>query len=279
MKKKEKTEDQVFVDKMLYIIISIPLLSAMFMYMFSYFFQFPQSPLVGSIDGWLGFTGGVIGGTLTLFGVSITLREQNKLRNLDEEKRDNERKELLAIQYKPMLSSSKSLSPIDLKIKNHDKITNIICFGSNEIERSVNDCNKGFHFKIYNKGRGEAYITKITPHIESNVPTLEIIEPPKGYDSVWILKQEEELQFIVLFQDKLKYLENIKDDAHPLLGSKIRIVIDFTDLLHFYDYSFTFETTLIYNESIPDVSIVTDGGFIASYKDCGEFTDDFNKNR
>lgn len=30
--------------------------------------------------------------------------------------------------------------------------------------------------------------------------------------------------------------------------SKIRIVIDFTDLLHFYDYSFTFETTLIYNE-------------------------------
>jgi hypothetical protein len=105
-KKKEKADDQVFTNKVLLIIIAIPLLSAIFTYMFSYFFQFPKSILVGTIDGWLGFTGGVIGGTLTVFGVILTLREQNKLRDLDEQRRDKEKKEEDQKKYLPYFSLS-----------------------------------------------------------------------------------------------------------------------------------------------------------------------------
>ncbi len=138
-KKKEKTENQVFVDKMLSIIISIPLLSAMAMYLFSQFFQFPKSLLVGSIDGWLGFTGGVIGGTLTLFGVSITLREQNKLRDLDERKRDNEKKEEDRKKYMPYFSLFYSHTNICAlnNIPNHN-FFNIFYFDSHSIKNESN---------------------------------------------------------------------------------------------------------------------------------------------
>ena len=55
-------------------------------------------------DAWISFFGAIIGGSLTLFGVWWTIIEQQKSRKEDQRIHDLERKEELAIQYKPMLS-------------------------------------------------------------------------------------------------------------------------------------------------------------------------------
>lgn len=54
-------------------------------------------------DTWIGFYGSIIGGVLTVLGVWWTLDEQNKQREKDKVIRDQERKEELAIKYKPFL--------------------------------------------------------------------------------------------------------------------------------------------------------------------------------
>lgn len=52
----------------------------------------------------IGYGGSILGGFLTLYGVWWTINEQNRIRNEDQTKRDEERREELINQYKPILT-------------------------------------------------------------------------------------------------------------------------------------------------------------------------------
>lgn len=51
----------------------------------------------------VGYGGSILGGFLTLYGVWWTIKEQDRIRKEDQEKRDYERKEELTLAYRPIL--------------------------------------------------------------------------------------------------------------------------------------------------------------------------------
>jgi len=66
------------------IIIAIYIIVAsLFTYLICGEFQIPSSPIVGTTDAWIGFSGSLIGGAITLFVLYLTLESQNKNKKKD----------------------------------------------------------------------------------------------------------------------------------------------------------------------------------------------------
>lgn len=64
-------------------------------------------PKVGTQDGWLSLWGALGGGAMTILGVWYTIRKQNEVQEENNKLHEIERKEELAIQYKPYLDTIK----------------------------------------------------------------------------------------------------------------------------------------------------------------------------
>ncbi len=111
----------------------------------------------------LSYSGSIIGGTFTLLGVFLTIEHNNFLREQEQKLRDKERKEELAIQYKPYFLSPKfyTLHQSDLEL---DIFLQDICDKDGTIidKEYIEYHKKREIIKSENTGRGEAIIEKIT---------------------------------------------------------------------------------------------------------------------
>lgn len=134
--------------KSLVMIISVVLLSPILVncyYSLKSPFGFISSE---NINGWIGFAGSILGGSLTLVGVLLTILYQRE-----------SKKEELCVQFKPVINISSS----------DDK----------SIEFYLPTKTLNFGVKLINGGRGEAKIIKSTVNhclISSEYPTFEDFE-------------------------------------------------------------------------------------------------------
>lgn len=109
------------------------------------------------------YSGAVIGGGMTLFGVIITIMYQEIKLDEDREEKEKQHKEDLAIQYRPFLLPIKPIqikgaeldySPTSNPIKN--EYGEVIEVDNQEVYEKV------IYLKLKNNGRGEAIIKNIS---------------------------------------------------------------------------------------------------------------------
>ena len=167
------------------------------------------------IDAWIGFYGAVIGGSLTLFGVWWTITDQKKIREDDQELRDKERKENLAIEYKPHFSSPTKVKISSQNFNDEDIYSNSAISISQKIT-------------LLNCGRGEAVIKKISSEAWY-VNTNDIcIFYTKNKDEIF---PEEELEVNFKF-DIYNFIRLLEKDFHYTYV----YTIIYTDLFDQYEY-------------------------------------------
>lgn len=97
------------------------------------------------------YSGAVIGGGMTLLGVIFTINHTNAIREKDRKERDLERKEELAIRYKPILTITSNFELLDRNGKSIKKL------GIDEYKHGR------IYVKLKNNGRGEANNIHILP--------------------------------------------------------------------------------------------------------------------
>lgn len=119
----------------------------------------------------VGYFGSILGGFFTLYGVWWTITDQNSKKEVDLKLRDKERKENLAIQYKPMLIVKRILYDKTICIKK-DSLSEYQ-IPEYQIIQHIHDPKYTPKLKspclllntlIANKGRGEALNIKIKPN-------------------------------------------------------------------------------------------------------------------
>lgn len=98
----------------------------------------------------LGYLGAIIGGGMTLLGVIFTINHTNAIREIDRKERDLERKEELAIQYKPIITAevvetSEIMGGI---IKSKICIKNVGRGEANDLKFSIDQLN-GNDYSLY----------------------------------------------------------------------------------------------------------------------------------
>lgn len=137
--KKENGNDNLFT----YVITLVLFFSAPF----TWFAITTPSP-IGFIrpehqEAWLGFFGSIIGGAVTILGVYWTITEQNKQIKKEKRDRDQERKEELALQYKPIIKVTQPEDAYEKKVI---------------FQTFLNTSGKLINILVYleNIGRGEA---------------------------------------------------------------------------------------------------------------------------
>lgn len=128
----------IFIVSLVSIIILCSILTTSLLKQHFFPYDFP-----GTIDSWISASASIAGGALAFGGVWWTIKDQNKKRKEDLEKRDREKKEELAIQYRPLLEC---INNNDVKFQ--PQIKDNILFG---------------YLFIHNVGRGEA----INIHVSS----------------------------------------------------------------------------------------------------------------
>lgn len=89
-------------------------------------FIIPDVLHFGSVDSWIQFAGSILGGTLTLFALAITLNEQDKKRDL--EKKEREKSE--DIEHIPLLK----ITPLGFKETPEGRIKNIQFYDSSNLD-------------------------------------------------------------------------------------------------------------------------------------------------
>lgn len=136
------------------LLLTIMFLAPLFTYIICIFLQTPTSDFVGTVDAWIGFAGSLFGGIITLYVLWMTIEDQNKKREEDNERHEQERKEELAIQYRPFISNAKVFPEA------HQTPLNCISLSECEISENVHnyydkfydDCD--FYIELTNIGRG-----------------------------------------------------------------------------------------------------------------------------
>lgn len=159
----------------------------------------------------LSYMGAIIGGGITLFGVYATIDHTNHLRKEDQLRHDQERREDLAIQYKPIIS-----------IKSYHE------------KNFINQRNNLIHllFKVSNIGRGEMYQCHIKASILINneiaISSKKLNQKNNRYD-ILAPTQEEVYEILFKLPEHLKYKENYIDvsfniDGFDLFNNKIKLL-------------------------------------------------------
>ena len=105
----------------------------------------------------MAYAGAIVGGLFTVVGVTMTINYENDIRKEDQLRHDQERKEELAIQYKPMIIL-KSAEVITNDQEIPDFINDLYEFSINT-EKIENSHERRFLINLENVGFGEAYIT------------------------------------------------------------------------------------------------------------------------
>lgn len=94
----------------------------------------------------VGYGGSILGGFLTLYGVWWTIKEQKKDLKEQQDKIEQQRRDDLAIQYKPIIRFD--ANPFDNERENNGSITH-------DAKYTIKQENE-LNFFIFNTGRGEA---------------------------------------------------------------------------------------------------------------------------
>ena len=152
-------------------------------------------------DTWINFFGAIIGGITTLAGVWLTIREERK-NSLEQQKRlELQRREDLAMQYRPIF---------------HCNVTDIAI--------TNNNCMLIVKLKIKNTGRAEASAVKIKS--SSKLPLVTMV----SYDSTPMIEANKDLNFIVTFVYRGENLGDDKYQCLPLIDNqdKLNTSIDIT---------------------------------------------------
>lgn len=144
--------DPTFID-ILYLILLVIMITLFLSYLLgSINFSVYNFKLVGTQDGWLNVAGALGGGAMTLLGVWYTIRKQNEIQENNNKRHEQERKEELAIQYRPFISNVKVFAGA------HEKPLNSISFlkDTSQKNNSKDEFNDSFefHIELENIGRG-----------------------------------------------------------------------------------------------------------------------------
>lgn len=123
------------------LIVLIGIFITLIIYFLSYNLQIPKTITTGTVDGWLGYFGGLIGGIMTLIGVWITIDWQKSQKKYEEAKNNK-------LLYKPI---------IQLELENDNNIINIYSFNDKELI--------DIPLLIKNVGNGEAIISNINAYL------------------------------------------------------------------------------------------------------------------
>lgn len=131
------------------IILCFIIIPPIFTYLICFLFQYPQNALVGTVDAWIGFSGSLFGGIITLIGVWWTIESQNK-NKMDE----------LHSTYKPIIVANSPTKEEFYKLSKDPLFNPYFISFNNE------DSNKELGFTLYlylsNIGRAEAIDLMIT---------------------------------------------------------------------------------------------------------------------
>ena len=164
----------------------------------------------------IGYCGSILGGFLTLYGVWWTIKEQNKNLIKQQEKLDRQRREDLAIQYKPYLVLEKPVTFTNEEINNSYLHYN-----------NIFDLNETLDLK--NIGRGEAIISSI--YVSNLEDKTNLIDIQTQIDSYYINKNSSAKLNITIKAINLEPIFNSKTDNEYILN------IVYSDLLKFYKYT------------------------------------------
>lgn len=190
-------------------------------------------------DTWINFFGAIIGGITTLAGVWLTIREERK-NSLEQQKRlELQRREDLAIQYKPYLELT---NPITLR--NED------IYYSYSTYNDIFDLNETLYLK--NIGRGEAIITSI--YVSNQINETDLINIQANLDCDYINKNKSATLNIRIRTTDFEPIFNSKTNNEYTLN------IVYSDLLKFYKYTKSIKikfNTVIYSLSADPIDNVT----------------------
>lgn len=119
-------------------------------------------------ENWISFWGSIFGGLLTLIGVAWTINDQNKKRKEDQELRDKERREELAIRYKPLIKFSCDKKLISSNEDIHTLSFNIVNIGRGEANNIEIVFNEDVEIINYNTDYKNRYYISTFPNNESH---------------------------------------------------------------------------------------------------------------
>ena len=177
---------------------------------------------------YLAYAGAIVGGLFTVVGVTMTINYENDIRKEDQLRHDQERKEELAIQYKPMIIL-KSAEVITNDQEIPDFINDLYEFSINT-EKIENSHERRFLINLENVGFGEAYITDgkiFSVDLDNDCTIIRNIGNPSTLNTIIPNKNH-------IFLGVSIY-ENIDLEKLPVFFN-LKMYVVYRDLFHFYYY-------------------------------------------
>lgn len=181
----------------------------------------------------LTYIGSIIGGGITLLGVYLTINHENRIRKEDQLRHDQERREDLAIQYKPFISIVPQSTLKDRNIDINDFI-----------KHNLKTHEYSFKITYQNIGRGEA----------DNFRIKVICGKTKIY--------EYKDNVVTIFSDNLfhRFHFFINDENIKLKKeNKLEVIFFYTDSFNMYHYEIHYQIKFtLKNEQCISYSLYTD---------------------
>lgn len=180
------------------------------------FYQSPNSNTLGSADGWLSFTGAIVGGILTLVGVIITIKYQ-----------EEERKKLISLELKPILACSHFDTTFPIGC-----FYDCILYINND---TSNEPSFGFQFSLENMGRGEALIKNFDFEIidDKNIYNFYKID---DYTNTKVVPTNKKITLICY----IPYPKDNTVDTNYQNKINFKFIARYTDLLAHTEYQYSF---------------------------------------
>lgn len=167
----------------------------------------------------VGYVGSILGGFLTLYGVWWTIKEQKKDLLEQQQRLDNQRREDLAIQYKPLIKISEWDAHISTNLNKHT-----------------------LSFSIKNIGRGEANRLKIK--FDDDIEIIDYNTDCKNHYYINTFPSGE------IHPIKIKYHKNLNSNEATEEDRIIEFYIHYEDLYSVYDFT-TIGQILIHPKTWP----------------------------
>lgn len=212
---------------------------------------------------YLAYAGAIVGGLFTVVGVTMTINYENDIRKEDQQRHDQERKEDLSIQYRPILVMDDDilfiLSNQDFKIRiDESRKVNILEYANNQIRMKS-------YITIKNVGRGEAKNVSISSSFSiNNLKPNDSIELTPELINIIPKNHNIQVSSLLCFKNIFKDTKNTnRIPTDNTIKMNVEYVLKYTDLYTFKNYisifccKYTFEITneqiLISNKSYKNI--------------------------
>ena len=212
---------------------------------------------------YLAYAGAIVGGLFTVVGVTMTINYENDIRKEDQQRHNQERKEDLSIQYRPILVMDDDilfiLSNQDFKIRiDESRKVNILEYANNQIRMKS-------YITIKNVGRGEAKNVSISSSFSiNNLKPNDSIELTPELINIIPKNHDIQVSSLLCFKNIFKNTKNTnRIPTDNTIKMNVEYVLKYTDLYTFKNYisifccKYTFEITneqiLISNKSYKNI--------------------------